>query len=445
MGFHVDTTGNVWLGTGNAGTTLAQAITAGPPNFYVTSLGSVFAAAGTIGGIVIDANGVESTNYNASTNTGWRLNNDSASIKDGSDVGGISVTGTSIQSTNFSGSNGFQINADGTAIFRSVTINGFATTTQVNNAQSTADQGIIDAASAQSTANTANGTANTANSTANTANSTANTANGTANTANGTANSVDTTVNTLKTNLFYSGTTEINGGTIRTGTISADDITTGTLQTNVSTNGTISCQSLGVSGSATITSNGTFGLNVRAQNFQSVNTTFTINRNTTSNGMQISGSGSGAYVRGYNSSGSLQTIYSPYSGVSDERLKENIADLTIGLDEINALRPVTFDWKSSNIDDVPNERYGFIAQEVQEVVPSMISTDPSKRIEISEDEDGEIVETEVDNFITLDDGTKITNAKRIDEKPLTYMLVKAVQELSTQISDLTARIETLEG
>jgi hypothetical protein len=75
----------------------------------------------------------------------------------------------------------------------------------------------------------------------------------------------------------------------------------------------------------------------------------------------------------------------------------------------------------------------------------MISTDPSKRIEISEDEDGEIVETEVDNFITLDDGTKITNAKRIDEKPLTYMLVKAVQELSTQISDLTARIETLEG
>jgi hypothetical protein len=438
MGFHVDTTGNVWLGTGNAGTTLAQAITAGPPNFYVTSTGSVNAISGAIGGIVIDANGVESTNYNASTNTGWRLNNDSASIKDGSDVGGISVTGTSIQSTNFSGSNGFQINADGTAIFRSVSINGFATTTQVNNAQSTADQGIIDAASAQSTANTANGTANTAN-------STANTANGTANTANGTANSVDTTVNTLKTNLFYNGTTEINGGTIRTGTISADDITTGTLQTNVSTNGTISCQTLGVSGNATITSTGTFGGNVKAQNFQSINTTFTINRNTTSNGMQISGSGSGAYVRGYNSSGSLQTIYSPYSGVSDERLKENIADLTIGLDEINALRPVTFDWKSSDIDDVPNGRYGFIAQEVQEVVPSMISTDPSKRIEISEDEDGEIVETEIDNFITLDDGTKISNAKRIDEKPLTYMLVKAVQELSTQISDLTARIETLEG
>ena len=74
MGFHVDTTGNVWLGTGNAGTTLAQAITAGPPNFYVTSLGSVFAAAGTIGGIDLASTHIQSSNY--SSTAGFKIESD---------------------------------------------------------------------------------------------------------------------------------------------------------------------------------------------------------------------------------------------------------------------------------------------------------------------------------------------------------------------------------
>jgi hypothetical protein len=86
MGFHLDTTGNVWLGSGSSGSTLAQAITSGPPNFYVTSLGSIYAAAGTIGGwtigstdlsagnISIDSGGTISANY--STTTGWKVEAD---------------------------------------------------------------------------------------------------------------------------------------------------------------------------------------------------------------------------------------------------------------------------------------------------------------------------------------------------------------------------------
>ena len=106
---------------------------------------------------------------------------------------------------------------------------------------------------------------------------------------------------------------------------------------------------------------------------------------------------------------------------------------------------MTFDWKASDIDDIPNERYGFIAQEVEEVIPSMVSTSPTKRIETSENEDGEIVETEVDNFITLDDGTEISTVKEIDEKPLVYILVKAVQELSAKNDELESRLAALEG
>ena len=257
----------------------------------------------------------------------------------------------------------------------------------------------------------------------------------------------------------------VSANDITAGTMSADRISGGSINANIIT-GTASLDGLNVlSGGAsfggtvslagnTLTQVGQLNAvrldtstNVDADgwvagdDFRGNNVTVNIYRNFSSNGIRVSGSGSGAYLYGFNSSGSLQTIYSPYSGVSDERLKENVADLTLGLEEINALRPVTFDWKSTQIEDVPTGRYGFIAQEVESVVPSMISTEPSTRIE----RDAEDVETEVDNFITLDDGTEVSEWKRIDEKPLLYMLVKAVQELSEKNEELTARIEVLEG
>src|SRR5210317_1215658 len=75
MGFHLDTTGNVWLGSGSEGDTLAQAITAGPPNFYVTNLGSIYAAAGTIGGNTLTSTSIKSSNYSAGSD-GWIINSD---------------------------------------------------------------------------------------------------------------------------------------------------------------------------------------------------------------------------------------------------------------------------------------------------------------------------------------------------------------------------------
>jgi hypothetical protein len=97
MGFHLDTTGNVWLGSGSSGTTLAQAITSGPPNFYVTSLGSIYAAAGTVGGITIDSTGI-SANYDAG-NTGFKIfsSDGSAEFDDvtiRAEIQGSSVTGS---------------------------------------------------------------------------------------------------------------------------------------------------------------------------------------------------------------------------------------------------------------------------------------------------------------------------------------------------------------
>lgn len=54
---------------------------------------------------------------------------------------------------------------------------------------------------------------------------------------------------------------------------------------------------------------------------------------------------------------------------SDQILKENILELQGVLNEVLKLRPVKFQWKSSQIDDI-----GFIAQEVEEIFPEFVST-----------------------------------------------------------------------
>ena len=56
---------------------------------------------------------------------------------------------------------------------------------------------------------------------------------------------------------------------------------------------------------------------------------------------------------------------------SDQRLKDNIQTQMNSLEKIKSLRGVTFEWKS----DPSNEQHiGFIAQEVQEIYPEMVTT-----------------------------------------------------------------------
>ena len=56
------------------------------------------------------------------------------------------------------------------------------------------------------------------------------------------------------------------------------------------------------------------------------------------------------------------------NGLSDRRYKENIEAIVDPLGKVNALRGVTFDWKSNGAADA-----GVIAQEVQAVMPELIS------------------------------------------------------------------------
>jgi hypothetical protein len=112
------------------------------------------------------------------------------------------------------------------------------------------------------------------------------------------------------------------------------------------------------------------------------------------------------YVRG---DGYLYSA-SAWSG-SDRRLKENISDLDNGLNKVLGLKARKFDF----IDGFKNQ-YGFIAQELQEIIPDAVSVF---------DEKEEMLAVKMDFIIPH--------------------LVKAIQEQTQIIKNLEARIVSLES
>ena len=58
-----------------------------------------------------------------------------------------------------------------------------------------------------------------------------------------------------------------------------------------------------------------------------------------------------------------------YNSLSDVNQKENIHDLVDAIDIINQIRPVSFNWKENGV-----LSYGVIAQEIEEVLPELVST-----------------------------------------------------------------------
>ncbi len=68
---------------------------------------------------------------------------------------------------------------------------------------------------------------------------------------------------------------------------------------------------------------------------------------------------------------------------SDKRLKTNIESLEYGLNEINQLNPVSFKFKSAS-DDVTH--LGFVAQDIQEIIPEVVQEQPNTMLGIRYDE-----------------------------------------------------------
>ena len=159
------------------------------------------------------------------------------------------------------------------------------------------------------------------------------------------------------------------------------------------------------------------------------------------NAFVISKNSNGAKIarQGFNSasnfsSGNIYTL--DYTSASDARVKENVQDITNGLEIISQLRPVTYEWtdeyilggasknaneniwnqetESLEIPEIKTTNVGLIAQEVEEILPTVIHED---NISIEGIEGG---------------------LKNISYEKLVPHLISAVKELK-------ARIETLEN
>lgn len=113
---------------------------------------------------------------------------------------------------------------------------------------------------------------------------------------------------------------------------------------------------------------------------------------------------------------------------SDARFKEHVEPIAGALEKVEQLRGVAFDWKREAFPDhqfVENRQLGFIAQEVEKVLPQVVSR-------------GE------DGYLSVDYGR------------LTPVLVEALRELRDekdqqiarrdgQIAELTRRLERMES
>jgi hypothetical protein len=128
--------------------------------------------------------------------------------------------------------------------------------------------------------------------------------------------------------------------------------------------------------------------------------------------MNITGS---VYVSGPIVSGD-EASATAFSTTSDRRLKKDFAEVADALAKVQALHPVFYNWISSPNVNPAEPELGFIAQEVEEVIPGVVST--------------------------ADDEMK---TKRVCYDRITSLLVAAMKEQSAVIAALQARVASLES
>jgi hypothetical protein len=111
----------------------------------------------------------------------------------------------------------------------------------------------------------------------------------------------------------------------------------------------------------------------------------------------------------------IDTVSGLLVTTSDERLKENIVGIGYGLQQISALRPVSFEWINSD----GKTNLGFIAQEVETVIPEAVTT--------------------------LDESMSksINSQKMLDKDTLIPVLVKAIQEQQALIVSMREELDAL--
>jgi hypothetical protein len=216
-------------------------------------------------------------------------------------------------------------------------------------------------------------------------------------------------------------------------------ITTSNISTyapTVSGTGAYGTWGISISGNAATASTATNATTVTNGVYTNANNTFSGATNTFSNGI-VFGGGAGINGTAYNFNGTTSIAFGSstielaissssvlqakaagtynatgvYGTISDSRIKENISTARSYLSDICKLNVVNYSLKKDKLSKA--NMLGFIAQDVEAIMPGLIETSESKEFDL-------------------------TNLKSIKTSVLIPMLVQAIQELKAEVDALKA-------
>ena len=125
------------------------------------------------------------------------------------------------------------------------------------------------------------------------------------------------------------------------------------------------------------------------------------------------------------------------NNISDERLKDNITTITNATAKVKALKGRTFNWQERTGMDTTT-KYGFIAQEVNAVVPELVCKENGL---FWFNKAGELVAENNDSRSENPDGSSWD----IDADGVIPILVEALKEALTEIDTLKTKVAALES
>lgn len=155
------------------------------------------------------------------------------------------------------------------------------------------------------------------------------------------------------------------------------------------------------------------------------------------------------------------TVTGTFVNPSDRKLKKEIANLTSALDKIEKLKPVTYFYdtdKNKNIKLPKNRQYGFVAQDLEEVFPDLVTKQTivipnsstskgSKNKILKPEQDPNNPSQEDVNLISATKNDDIKNEteefKGVNYIGLISILTEGIKEQQIQINELKAKNEDL--
>lgn len=211
------------------------------------------------------------------------------------------------------------------------------------------------------------------------------------------------------------------GGQAASYFLNAGNMNSGTLSTSRGGTGNSSLKNASI-----ITTSGSSGTFVGGWSTYKINKAYIESNGSSNRYMNYLTHGGQTVTQSYNSS------YNYLSTVSDKKWKKNIKDTNVNaVNLIDDLQFKSFDWK----EDAPgsgNVKVGLIAQEVDEIIPDWV--------------DHQIVGNGPELLPVDKDGNFLKEPDLVlNPEKMNFYMLKAIQELSTEVKKLKSEIETLKS